>query len=380
MTHSVDRIPLKSPSPGTERFLTVHRFGTEGARPKAYLHAALHADEWPGLMALHHLIPMLDAADRDGKIVGEIIVLPYANPIGMDQRQGGAVPGRYAYDGSGNFNRNWPDLSHMAAPYLGNGLSGDADADIVAFRGALKAAIDDMPSRSDVEHWRATLLGLSVDSDYVIDIHCDQEAQAHVYCHVDHAEIAREMAAAIDFPVVLLEEEAGGFSFDDCNAGVWRRMGGLVENGDTLSMTCFACTLELRGKDDIEDDLGRSDAEGLYRFLAKRGLISGVDAALPDGPIPYRLDEVDVISSPIAGLVAFKAAVGETVAAGQVIADVIDLAAADPLTARIPLKSSTDGLFFARNDLRLVQPGENVGKVAGRKPLAHRKKGALLEP
>jgi predicted deacylase len=379
MPHAVERIPLKSPAPGTDRYLTVHRFGTPGARPKAYLQAALHADEWPGLMALHHLIPMLAEADAAGRVPGEIVVLPYANPIGLDQRIGSAAAGRYAFDGSGNFNRDWPDLSQAAADALERPLTGDPDGDVPAMRAALKRAVDGLSTRTDLDHWRVQLLTLSIDADAVIDVHCDQESLAHLYCHVGHADIARDMAAAIDIPVTLLEDEAGGFSFDDANAGVWRRMAGKVDKGDTLPMPCYGCTLELRGKDDISDDLGRADATGLMAFLTARGFLSGPVPELGSAPAPYRLEEVDVIASPMGGLLAYRAEIGDTVTEGQPIADVIDIAAEDPTTARHTLVSRTEGIFFARVDLRLIRPGERIAKVAGRAPLAHRKVGALLE-
>jgi predicted deacylase len=380
MGHHIDRMQLKSPAPGTERYLTVHRFGAPGAGPKAYLQAALHADEWPGLMALNHLIPLLAAADRAGHVAGEIVVVPYANPVGMDQRIGGAPAGRYALDGSGNFNRNWPDLSAAAAAHLSDGLSGDSAADASTMRAALRAAVADLPQRTEVDALRATLLSLSIDADSVIDVHCDNESLMHIYCHAGHEAIGRALSAALEVPILLLEEEAGGFSFDDCHAGVWRRMGGLVANGESLENACFACTLELRGKDDVEDELGARDAAGLMRFLRHRGhLTDGPDVDMAQAGESYRLDEVDTVETPAAGLLAYKAAPGDRVSAGQTVAELIDLAAPDPLTARTPLVSRTDGLFFARVDWRLVFPGERIAKIAGRTPLAHRRQGALLE-
>lgn len=41
MPMSTTRIALPSASPGTERTLRVHRYGTPGARPKAYVQATL---------------------------------------------------------------------------------------------------------------------------------------------------------------------------------------------------------------------------------------------------------------------------------------------------------------------------------------------------
>ena len=63
MVKTVSRIPLLAPAPGTARTLVAHRYGEVGARPKAYLQAALHADEVPGMLVLHHLSRLLDAAD-----------------------------------------------------------------------------------------------------------------------------------------------------------------------------------------------------------------------------------------------------------------------------------------------------------------------------
>jgi predicted deacylase len=89
-----DRLPLLTVSPGTSRELTVHRFGQPGARPKIYLQAALHADETPGLLVLHHLYVLLEEAERRGAITGEVILVPYANPIGLSQFTNGENMGR----------------------------------------------------------------------------------------------------------------------------------------------------------------------------------------------------------------------------------------------------------------------------------------------
>ncbi|MEZ5600227.1 MAG: hypothetical protein R3F36_04160 [Candidatus Competibacteraceae bacterium] len=48
MPTATDHLELPAPAPGTRRALRVHRYGTPGARPKAYFQAALHADEIPG--------------------------------------------------------------------------------------------------------------------------------------------------------------------------------------------------------------------------------------------------------------------------------------------------------------------------------------------
>lgn len=108
-------INLPSMTPGTNRTVTVLSFGKAGARPKVYMQAAIHANEMPGTMALHHLMPMLAEADKKGLIKGEIVLVPTANPIGQSQLVGNSHAGRYNHLSLENFNRNWIDLSEPVA-------------------------------------------------------------------------------------------------------------------------------------------------------------------------------------------------------------------------------------------------------------------------
>ena len=75
MAHTRFQIPLPSMTPGNARHVVVHRFGTLGARPKVYLQAAVHANEFPGAMALHHLMPLLLKADALGQLAHDFQTL-----------------------------------------------------------------------------------------------------------------------------------------------------------------------------------------------------------------------------------------------------------------------------------------------------------------
>lgn len=379
MTHRVEKIDLPNQSAGVTRQLTVHRFGTEGARPKVYMQASLHADEFPPMLVAQKLLPALIEADAKGEITGEIILLPYANPIGLSQMIGGAVTGRYANDGSGNFNRNWPDLTKPVAEKLQGKLTGNTADDVAAVRSALREAVNDMSDRTETSALRKALLALSIDSDIVLDMHCDGEADFHLYANLRHREEVCELGADIAAPVVMLEEEAGGGAFDECNSIVWWRLAMEMDGADHLPAACFGTTMEFRGRDDVTDDFADHDARAMFRFLQRRGVITG-----DPGPLPplvreaSRLDAVDVIDSP-AGLVVFQKELGVEVSTGEAIAVVYDLANPDPEAAKTVIKSRTNGRFFARCAHRYVHHGERIAKIAGTAPLSHRKAGALLE-
>lgn len=379
MTHRVEKIVLPTQSAGVTRELAVHRFGAHGARPKVYMQASLHADEFPAMLVAQKLLPLLIQADADGAIKGEIVLLPYANPIGLSQMVGGAVNGRYAYDGSGNFNRNWPDLSKPVAERLQGKLSGNTIDDIAAVRSALLEAVGDLSDHTETAALRKALLSLSIDSDIVLDMHCDGEAEFHLYANIRHQQEICALGADIAAPVLMLEEEAGGGAFDECNSMVWWRLAAEMEEADHLPAACFGTTLEFRGRDDVTDDFAEHDAEALCRFLQRRGVIAGDPGPLP--PLiraPSRLDAVDVLASP-AGLVVFQKELGVEVSEGETIAIVYDLANPDPEAAKTVVRSRTSGRFFARCAHRYVHHGERIAKIAGTARLSHRKAGALLE-
>ena len=140
MTRETSRIPLIAMSPGTGRAITVHRYGVKGARPKAYFQAGIHADEIPGMLVLHHLTRRLDEADARGEIIGEIVVVPFANPIGLGQRYEGDLLGRYEFRGGGNFNRNFPRLDEAIGDAVEGKLGADAEANTTLIRAAFLAA------------------------------------------------------------------------------------------------------------------------------------------------------------------------------------------------------------------------------------------------
>lgn len=141
--HRIDRLALPAASPGARHELLALRFGAPGARPKAYLQASLHADETPALLVAHHLLALLEAADAAGEIRGEVVLVPFANPIGLGQQLLGSQIGRFALDGGGNFNRGFPDLGPDVADRVAGRLGPDAAANVEAIRSAFGAALAD---------------------------------------------------------------------------------------------------------------------------------------------------------------------------------------------------------------------------------------------
>lgn len=380
MPADTTRIDLPAPAPGTRRTLTVHRYGRPGTRPKVYVQAALHADEIPGLLVAQHLLRGLEQAHREGRILGEIMVVPVANPIGLSQHLNGRLLGRFDLESTGNFNRGFPDLTRPALDQVRGRLSPDPATNVVLIRAALKTALAAQNPVRETTALKCALLGLALDADFVFDLHCDSEALLHLYAAQDQRDDAVALGAELGAAAILLEEEPGGSPFDQACAGPWRRLREALLDEGPIPLACFATTVELRGQADVNDQDAAADAAALLRFLQRRGALAGDPGPLPEpGCEPTPLDGVDVLTAPAAGVLVYRKALGERVRIGEVVAELVDPLGEPPGEARTPLCAATEGLLLTRMSERLVRPGQKFCKIAGRQPLSYRRAGQLLE-
>jgi len=378
-THRVDTVELPGMSPGSAQTLKVHRFGTPGARPKAYFQASLHADETPGLLVAHHLLRSLIKADAAGEISGEIIVVPMANPIGLGQNLDSYHIGRHNIDGGGNFNRGFPDFGPDVADALAGKLGGDADANIAIIRAALKQAVADLDATTAHQALRQILLREAIDADIVLDLHCDLEALLHIYLGTPLWPEAADLAADLGLEAVLLADDSGGGPFDEACGDPWWR---LAKRFPDLPIppACLAATVELRGQAEVSDDLALADSQGLLRFLKRRGVIKGDAAPLAVARCEATpLEGTEIVKTPVAGVIAYAVELGDRVVKGDLIGDIVDPAADDPNNARTAIFAGTDGLILSRQVDKLVRPGQGICKIVGTEPLAGRQAGSLME-
>lgn len=364
--------PLPGVAAGTQRSVTALRFGTPGARPKAYFQAGLHADELPGMVVLRELAKQLETEAEQGRMLGEIIVVPVANPIGLAQRSFGYMQGRYDTGAASNFNRDYPDLAPGVADRIKGTIGDDADANVATIRAAMAEELAGITPVSEVDVLRHTLMQLAHDADIVLDLHADNEAQIHVYTGTALWPEAQDLAAEIDARAVLLAECSGGNPFDEACSAPWWTLTDRFPDA-SIPPACLAATVELRSNNSVSAaDIG-DDTAALMRFLIRRGLVEGQVGAVPRllcDATP--LTGMQQVIAPVAGIVVYNAELGDTVRAGDVIATI-----ADPLGDSVNVTAHTDGCLFARHDQPYAWPGKIIGKIAGTIALAERK-GRLL--
>ncbi|WP_068085117.1 M14 family metallopeptidase [Novosphingobium rosa] len=362
MTHTIDTVALPATSPGTCRQIRFHRF-KGGSGPRVYVQAALHANETPGLVILHHLLAAVIEADRKGEIQGEIVLVPYANPIGLSDNVLGNQIGREALDGGGNYNRGWPDLGQLAVSRLAGRLGDDQMANQVLIRAEIAALLAALPRPNEVVAMQLALLSEASRADIVLDVHTELVAvpgmvvgpwsMTRMQALVDR--VAPDVVHVTDTPLL----------FDSASSRIWHTIAEAYPEA-AIGQPCVSATLELRGVTDVSDELAGGDAAAIMDFLRDSGVITSPAPAAT--PWPGTLSPHKAIlmqRTPVGGVIVYRQPLGTRVAQGQHIADIIDPAADDPEQGRTPLFAAREGLLYAYILNHLVRPNDIVVKIAG---------------
>ncbi|MER8485004.1 succinylglutamate desuccinylase/aspartoacylase family protein [Mesorhizobium sp. M1322] len=352
MQKSIERIA--GDSEGVSYEFPVFRFegfrfdGSDKAAPSAYVQAALHAGELPGVVAIDALMPVLEKAEAEGRIKGNITIVPQANPIGRAQYLYGEHQGRFHLGTRTNFNRGFPLL---AAP----------DVTLLPAHGTVDQRL------------KSRLMQLSIGHDIVLDLHCDDEGLAYLYVHTSLWPAMADCAMAMGVEAVILWDEDTDGTFEGASITPYLNVPADVARFDRR----VATTVEYRGILDVDGALAGSDAEGLYRLLVARGVI--LDQALPAPGgftgVVAPLENIDMMPAPRAGAVLYNVKPGDRVAKGALLATIVH--APGEADGRTQVLAPQAGIILTRRSRRIIRAGEDLLKLVGDRKSADARSGTL---
>jgi predicted deacylase len=371
-------LSLKPDTPGIAAELTFYRAGPPDASEKVYIQAALHADEQPGTLILHHLLGLLRQADEQERLNVRFTVVPIANPLGMANLVSRHHLGRSDPNTGVNYNRQWPDLFAMVRSQLSGRLNDDEAFNVTLIRKAVAQWIDAQQPRSAAEQLRLFLLREAHDATFVLDLHCDTDSLPYIYTSPELMPELQDLSDWMGAAAVLTAADSGGGSFDEVLPVLYRKVA-QTNPGKPVPLASATATLEYRGLADVFDHHAEQDALRLFGFLAGRGLIAVDPGPQPEGgatATPF--EATDVVRSDRPGLLAYRVDLGQRVTRGQPIADLVALDGPDAFIERTPILAGTDGLVLSRAVRKYVTRGEAVAKIVGTTPLPQRR-GYLLE-
>ncbi|WP_224703351.1 succinylglutamate desuccinylase/aspartoacylase family protein [Devosia aquimaris] len=379
MTFTLHQTVLAGDTPGAATTLCYYTMGPEDAATRVHIQAALHADEQPGTMALHHLLPRLRDADSAGQLRAQITVFPSVNPLGLATSSLRHHIGRYDTQTGINYNRRWPDLYPLIAADLQGRLGPDGATNLRTIRAAVLDWIDSQTPVTAIQRLRLLVLRSAAAADIVLDLHCDDDSLKHIFTSPELMPGLQDLADWMGVAATLTAEDSGGGSFDEVLPTLYRKAR-LAHPDHPVPIGAETATLEYRGRADSFDDLGQADAAGLFGFLASRGLIAADPGPRPQPapqPTPFEATEVLRVDAP--GLLAYRVALGDRVTAGQPVADLIAMDGPEAFLQRTPILAGTDGFVLSRVMGKYVRRGDSIAKIVGTAVLPTRAGGYLLE-
>ncbi len=339
-------------TPGVSYGLEVLTFkGSDPKAPSAYLQAALHGGEFPGVAAVHFLVPLLEAAEESGLIAGDITIVPMANPIGSSQWLNGQPMGRFDFFSRVNFNRD-----HFAL------LDFDA-SNLPALDAPVQAAV----------RLKAELLRLALPHEIILDLHCDFESEQYMYVPKAFWPGMRDLAAALGCKAVLTWEGTADFAFEEAAATPALATGADAPDYKRRAVT----TVEFKGLADVSTEKGREDAKGLYDFLIHRGTVEGKSKVKPAAfdCMVTPLENVEMIRMPAGGMVLYHVKVGDVVKRGAKLATIVTKPG--NVSGDVIVTAPQGGRILTRREFRFLRRGDDLIKLLGAKRSAKAKSGSL---
>lgn len=372
-------IGLRDDAPGSITEFVWYAVGPDDAPEKVHLQAALHADEHPGTMVLHHLLPMLRQADDRGLLRARFTVMPVANPLGLRDFAFNRHVGRYDSRTGINFNRRWPDLFAQIRTQLAGRMNDDEQFNVNLIRKAVLQWIEGQQPRTAAEQLRLILLRECHDAEFILDLHCDTDSLPYIYTSPELMPELQDLSDWMGAAATLTAVDSGGGSFDEILPQLYRKVAH-ANPGKPVPMASATATLEYRGEADVFDAHGADDARRLWGFLCGRGLIAADPGEQPPGmPGATPFEATEIIRADRPGLIAYRVELGEEVRRGQPVADLIALDGPEAYMSRTPILAGTNGFVLSRQLNKYVTRGGAIAKIAGTEVLAARKGAYLLE-
>ena len=357
--------PLAATYLGTRREIISFHYGDSkgGLKEKIYVQASLHADELPGMLVAHHLRLRLAVLEDAGKLNGEVVVVPVANPLGLAQTLLHNQIGRFDLASGENFNRHYPALLSLIGESLQGKLTADVEHNKRMVRDAMRESLAANPATTELGAIRHVLLTLACDAEVVLDLHCDSDAALHLYTGTPLWPQCEPLARYLGATATLLATESGDNPFDEACSQTWWQLAEKYSGQFPIPLACLSVTVELRGQGDVNHRQAGADANAILAYLVHRGVILGVAPALPELIAEATpLAGSEPLDAPISGVVIFFKNPGDRVKAGDAIAEIIDPISGDIRTVHC----RTDGIMYARENRYFASAGMRLAKVAGK--------------
>ena len=306
---------------------------TKNSAPNVYIQANMHGAEVQGNAVIFQLLELL----KNCEIYSNITLVPYANPVACNHKNGEYTLGRFDPITGVNWNRMYHFDKAIIAPFAEQNIDATEDDIKVNFEHIL---IDQIEQKLDHNIWGLTtgqriayqLQRMAHQADIVLDLHTGPIASKHLYC----PEYAIASANYFDIPHTILIPNDFDGAMDEATFCPWwdlqqtfKKLGrDFVMGEGVFAKESF--TVELGSQEQIDLAVAHQDALGILSYLQYKGVIASnksknqqQEAQLqefqPQDMTRYAcyLKDYKALYSPMGGMVDYLAEFGKPLPAGE---------------------------------------------------------------
>ena len=281
MKPTIETLHLFKLASGDEYCLQIYKFLGKKRGKKVYIQSNLHGSEIVGNAVISQLINFLSTLNHH-QIDGEIWLLPVCNPLGTNQRNHFFSSGRYnSYDGK-DWNRIFWDYEKVCQnldEFVNNNIKFDSltiqenflEQQKTAFTQQLEK-INNPSSAPLFEQYRYQLQSLSMDSNYIIDIHSSSnQCVDYLFCFPGQQE---ESAKYFQVDYGILMDTYDGDAFDEAFMKPWLALENKFEKaGRKITLGRESWTLELGSGMTMNPESVNIGFKGIINYLFQKDIL-----------------------------------------------------------------------------------------------------------
>ncbi|WP_206485199.1 succinylglutamate desuccinylase/aspartoacylase family protein [Thalassotalea sp. G2M2-11] len=312
---------------GAALTVPVYRFKGRAGAPSVYIQANMHGAEVQGNAVIFQLLELL----RDLKVNGDITLVPYANPVGCNHKNGEYTLGRFDPITGVNWNRMYHFDESIIKPFVQQCIGKDNATIERDFKALMLETINqkldhNIYGLTTGQRIAYQLQQLAHQADFVLDLHTGPISSKHLYC----PEYAQESAQYFDIPHTLLIPNVFDGALDEATFCPWWKLQqafaelGIEFSIDANGINKESFTVELGSQEQIDLDVALTDAKSILCYLQHKGVIDSTEF-VPQEMTRYGcyLKDYKAYYSPMGGMVDYLAEFGQPLAAGQPLARIL---------------------------------------------------------
>ena len=369
MKPTIETLNLFKLASGDEFCLQLYKFVGKKRSKKVYIQSNLHGSEIVGNAVISQLIDFLSTLSKS-QLDGEIWFLPVCNPLGTNQRNHFFSSGRYnSYDGK-DWNRIFWDYEKFCQDldqFVEDNLKFDSLTIQENFLEKQKAAFSKQgekinhPSSAPLfEQYRYQLQSLSMDANYVIDIHSSSnKCVDYLFCFPGEQEKSAKYFN-IDYGISM--DTYDGDAFDEAFMKPWLALEKRFETmGRKITVDRESWTLELGSGMEMKPESVAIGVAGIKNYLVHKGLLKLENYCQQKTEITLvSRQQIKNYYAPTGGMIQNRLPLQSSVKKGDKIYEILTFNKQGELPKIIDIYAEKDGFIFDVSSNYSVNQGDYI--------------------